>query len=272
MTMLDQNSIIPLYYQLKEILKEKIKGGSWREGKVPSERQLMEIYQVSRATARSALSVLMVEGLIYKKQGVGTFVSKSKVTQKLIGELNFNQLAKRKGFTPGAKVIYAALDNVVPNRISEILRLNELQSMFKIVRVRLVNEQPLIIESLYIPQHYCPNLLVQDVEKVGAVLHYLQNDCSVSLTHSTLDIESVLTNEFQAQYLGSKAGMPALSLERVIYSEDNAVMFQKRIMRGDSGKFSFTLGENLVNEDEFILGLEFKNSPHSDNEMDHIEE
>ena len=61
-------SVIPLYYQLKEILKEQIKDGSWKEGqKVPSERELMEMYNISRATTRKALDDLMIEGLIEKK-------------------------------------------------------------------------------------------------------------------------------------------------------------------------------------------------------------
>src|SRR5699024_6203885 len=108
--MLDSNSVVPLYYQLKEILKEEIRKGSLAEGhRVPSERELMEMYKVSRATARRSLDELMVEGLIFRRQGIGTFVSKSKVVQNLIGEISFNQQIIKQGLTPKSTVIHAEL-------------------------------------------------------------------------------------------------------------------------------------------------------------------
>lgn len=255
--MLDEKSVIPLYYQLKEILKEKIKDGSWEEGlKVPSERELMETYNVSRATVRQALNELMAEGLIYRKQGIGTFVSESKIEQNLIGELSFNEQALRQGLSPGSKVVYANTVRMIPNRIKRIFQLKNSEKIHKIIRVRLVNENPLILETLYIPYRYAPEILKQDLENM-AVFKYLEKECELEFTHSILDIEPIATTEFEANYLEIEAGAPALSLERVIYSDKNAVAIQKRIMRGDRGKFSFTLGENSQKDKGYFVGLEF---------------
>lgn len=255
--MLSENSVIPLYYQLKEILKEKIKEGSWEEDlKVPSERELMEAYKVSRATVRKSLSELMMEGLIHRKQGVGTFVSKSKIIQNLIGELSFNQQALRQGLSPSSKVVYATTESVFPKRINEIFQLEELDEIHKILRVRLVNGNPLILETLHIPYKYAPQILKENLEEV-AVFEYLEKDCKFNFTHSTLDIEPIAINEFESNYLEVAIGQPALSLERVIYSDEKVVAIQKRIMRGDKGKFSFTLGESPQKKTEYLVGLEF---------------
>lgn len=255
--MLDENNVIPLYHQLQELLKEKIKGEHWKEGsKVPSERELMEIYQVSRATVSKALSELIGEGLIYRKQGVGTFVSKSKIVQDLIGELSFNKQAVRKGLSPSSKIVYAASEKFFSKRINDIFQLEELETIHKIIRVRLVNGDPLILETLHIPYMYAPGMLEQDLENI-AVFEYLEKDCEFTFTHSTLDIEPIAINEFESKYLGVDMGKPALSLERVIYSDTRVIAIQKRIMRGDRGKFSLTLGENPENKTEYLAGLEF---------------
>jgi GntR family transcriptional regulator len=259
--MLEENSIIPLYYQLKELIKEKIKGGSWAEGyKVPSERELMEVYHVSRATVRKALSELITEGFIYRKQGVGTFVAKSKIEQNLIGELSFNQQARIHGLNPSSKIVYAALEPHLANRIFAIFQLEENTKVHKIIRVRLVNNHPLILETLYIPQQYSSDILSHNLEDI-AVFTYLNE--KFNFTHSTLEIEPVAMNEFEAKYLQTEIARPALSLERIVYSEEQVIAIQKRIMRGDRGKFSFTLRESSQKKEEFSVGLEFSQQTES---------
>jgi GntR family transcriptional regulator len=254
--MLNENDVIPLYYQLKEKLKEKIKEGSWKENqKVPSERELMDIFKISRATARKALAELMIEGLIVRRQGIGTFVAKSKVLQNLIGELSFAQQAIKQGLVPRSKVVYADLESSIPR----VLEINKHQKVFKIIRVRFANDDPLILETLYIPQNIAPDILKQDLESI-AIFQYLESDCRMKFTYSTLDIEPTLINEFEANYLKIERGKPALSLERTIYSEGSACIIQKRIMRGDRGKFFFTLGEGPKGS-EYLLSLKFDKLP-----------
>ena len=78
--MLNQNSTIPLYEQVKEAIKLKIEQKEWKENtRVPSETELMKIYEVSRVTVRNALALLVDEGYLEKKQGIGTFVSKPRI-------------------------------------------------------------------------------------------------------------------------------------------------------------------------------------------------
>ncbi|MFC4023513.1 GntR family transcriptional regulator [Oceanobacillus longus] len=255
--MLDEYSVIPLYHQLKEIIREKIKGGYWKEQyKVPPERELMETYNVSRSTIRKALDELITEGLIYRKQGVGTFVSKSKIVHDLIGEISFNQQVMKKGLTPSSKVIYADVDRTSSKRIREIFQLIDSEEIYKIIRVRLVNDNPFILETIHIPYKYAPKILEQNLASI-AFFDYLERELKFNFTHSTLDIEPIAINEFESNYLEVEIRNPALSLERVIYSGESAITIQRRIMRGDKGKFSFTLGENAEDRGNYISGLEF---------------
>src|SRR5699024_7880819 len=92
---------IPLYHQLKEILKEKIESGEWQTGdKIPSENELRQQYDVSRNTAIKALDDLMKDGLLKRVQGRGTFVSRPKFEQPLSGFYSFSRVMKSKGMNP----------------------------------------------------------------------------------------------------------------------------------------------------------------------------
>src|SRR4030042_1454820 len=75
------NRSSPLYYQLENILRSKIEGGEVLPShKLPTEQELSREYKISRATVRQALAALVSEGLLFRKQGKGTFVTE-KATQ-----------------------------------------------------------------------------------------------------------------------------------------------------------------------------------------------
>lgn len=74
---LNKNSSIPLYYQVKEVIKEKIKCGEWKnDEKIPNELELVNQFSVSRSTVRQAILELVAEGLLIRRKGRGTFVKK----------------------------------------------------------------------------------------------------------------------------------------------------------------------------------------------------
>src|SRR5260370_29349912 len=100
-----KNSPLPRYYQLKEIMRERVRSGEWKPGDlIPSERELGEKYGISRMTARQALTDLGNEGLFYREQGRGTFVSQRKITQQLIHLTRFSDDIRARGQHPGEKV------------------------------------------------------------------------------------------------------------------------------------------------------------------------
>jgi DNA-binding transcriptional regulator YhcF (GntR family)/methanogenic corrinoid protein MtbC1 len=73
---LDKQHPVPIYLQLKELLRNQIEQGVYRSHqKLPSERDLCQLHDLSRMTARRALQELIDEGLVYTRVGKGTFVS-----------------------------------------------------------------------------------------------------------------------------------------------------------------------------------------------------
>ena len=94
--MIDKNSPIPAYYQIKQIILEKINNSEWKVGQcIASERELSEAYGVSRMTVRQALGELVQEGILLREKGKGTFVCEPKVTQKDM--MSFSEIISKSG-------------------------------------------------------------------------------------------------------------------------------------------------------------------------------
>src|SRR5450432_2399049 len=146
---------VPRYYQLKEIMRERIGTGEWKPGDlIPSERELSEQYGISRMTARQAITELVNEGLFYREQGKGTFVSRHKITQQLIHLTGFTEDISARGQRPGTKVISAAM-HVADEVIAEKLHINPGTPIFRLQRLRLADEEPLAIELSQITFKNC---------------------------------------------------------------------------------------------------------------------
>ena len=138
-----KNSPLPRYYQLKEIMRERIRLGEWKPGDlIPSERELGETYGISRMTARQAITDLVNEGLFYREQGKGTFVSQHKITQQLIQLTGFTEDIRARGQRPGTKVLSAEMFPA-DEATAERLRISQGMLIFRLRRLRLADDEPL---------------------------------------------------------------------------------------------------------------------------------
>src|SRR5699024_12796756 len=81
--LLNHETFEPLYHQLKNIIRGKIETGEWEPGdKISSENDLRNEYKISRNTVQKAVDELVQDGVLERKQGKGTFVSRPKIEQR----------------------------------------------------------------------------------------------------------------------------------------------------------------------------------------------
>ena len=147
MELISRNSKIPLYYQLYEILLSRIKDGTWQpEDMLPSEAELVEQYDLSRATVRQAFDMLVNQGWIYRRRGQGTFVSRPTIEQNLSRIVSFWEDMKQRGLKPGTKVISR---EIIPasEDIARELQVAPGEDLALIVRLRLADGEPMSLES-----------------------------------------------------------------------------------------------------------------------------
>ena len=105
MIAINRKSKIPYYQQLYEILRQKIIRQEWKPGDlIPGESELMDTYQVSRNTVRDVMDMLVNEGLIYRKQGKGSFIAEPSLEQMLIRIVSFTEDMRQRGIRPSSRV------------------------------------------------------------------------------------------------------------------------------------------------------------------------
>ncbi|AEE95389.1 GntR family transcriptional regulator [Mahella australiensis] len=239
-TVLDERSPMSLYYQLKTILADKIHSGQWKvNDRIPTERELCDAYGVSRATVRLALGELENEGLLYRKQGKGTFVAAPKIEQLLSGFYSFTDEMKKQGYNPSTRIISFRKGKAL-DEIAQFLDLPEGADIFIIRRLRLADEQPVILEVSYVPYEICPTLTERDV-KEHALYDLFRERYNVFPSKAQESFEAVLADAKEADYLGIPHGSPVLRLERITYAFDRPVEYNVGLIRGDRYKYKVIL-------------------------------
>jgi len=160
---IDQQSKIPLYYQLKEKLKKKILKGEFKEGDLlPSEREFSELYDISSTTIRRALNDLVHENFLERKAGKGTFVRMGKVKRDLRKVLGFTQNMKEMGLVPSTKVLHKKVASANAFAM-ERMGLKKSDKVVKLERLRLANDVPMMLETRYIRTDLCPGIQKEDL-------------------------------------------------------------------------------------------------------------
>jgi GntR family transcriptional regulator len=152
MPTLERSNPLPLYYQLKEVLKQQIRAGHLApHTAIPSEPELVAQYHVSRATVRQALTELVHEGLLYRQHGRGTFVCEPRVQQQTISELtSFSEEVRRRGLRPGGMLFVSELVRGSQS-VRDQLRLTDEEQVIRLERLRTANDQPISYEIDYLP-------------------------------------------------------------------------------------------------------------------------
>ena len=106
MSSINPNNILPRYYQLVNIIRQKIESGELQpHDSIPSERQLEQLYGVSRTTIRKAISLLTRQGLVYQLHGKGTYVSPRKLQKGLVELTSFSEDMVNRGLVPGQRIL-----------------------------------------------------------------------------------------------------------------------------------------------------------------------
>lgn len=160
---LDSNSIVPLYQQLKELIVSEIKNGNWKPNeKIMTEVEMAETFNISRITIRNAISELVEEGYLIKKQGKGTFVAPVKVTEHFQSSSSFTLNCIIHGLVPDSKILKKEVLPASQRDVNELF-VSPNDSIVFIERLRYANNEPVLLEQIFLPIQYRA-LLNEDLE------------------------------------------------------------------------------------------------------------
>jgi GntR family transcriptional regulator len=253
--MLNKNHPVPLYYQLATRLRESIQSGQLQPGeKLASERELSEQYGISRMTVRQAISYLVSDGALVVRQGIGTFVADPKLLHNTLHLLGFTEDMMRQGAAVSSSVLAQEIIKPPPY-VTAGLELGLDEETVKIVRLRLGNELPLLLETSYLPARLCPGLEKTDLA-THSLYAVLAQNYGLLLEATRQTIEATIANDYEADLFGLEPGAPMMLLEGVTYAQMNQpVEYVKAVYRGDRFKFEF-VGQRQGASEETPSGIQ----------------
>lgn len=235
---MDKSNKIPLYLQLVEELISKIENNDYQENdKLPSERELCEMYDLSRITVRNALQELERDGYIYKLHGKGTFVSSKTYKQNLVKLYSFTEEMEKIGKEPKTKVLSFRTIKA-DKRYANRLDINAGDEMYEIKRLRSADDEPLMYETSYLPAKKFPDLKKEDLEQ-KPMYQIFSDRYGVTVTKAVEQFSATNLREDEAQHLNYDISRPAMLIKRYAYYNDEIIEYTVSVISGQ--KFNYTV-------------------------------
>ncbi len=221
----DRSSPIPLYYQIKEIIKDYIDEMELKpHDMLPPEENLAKMFGVSRMTVRQAMKELQIEGVIYRIKGKGTFVAERGMVSNLTELKGFSEEIESLGKTHRSVVLHNGLVDPPPEVI-EVFELPRGRKALLLKRIRFEDDIPRALEEAFLNIMAYPELVEishRDMER-ESLYRILRGELRIVPTTARESLEIVLADLELARILGMKRGQCVLKRLRITSSQDDTV-------------------------------------------------
>lgn len=207
---------------------------------LPSESDLGELFGVSRITVRRALGTLENEGLIYRRQGLGSFAAPPTLPQGLVRLTDFAQDMERAGLAATSRLLLHATTGAPP-AAAAALEIPEGTSVVRLDRLRLGNGSPVALDRTWLPHYYAQLLEGRDLAH-ETIYQVLEREYEIPIVRARYRIEAAAAGEEEARVLEVPEGAALLLLERISYTaHDRPIYYQRRYYRADRVAFDLEL-------------------------------
>ena len=245
-TPLNHKESTPLYKQLLDVVRHQIEEGKIKPNQpIPSERSLCKDYRISRITVRQSISELINEGLLYKKQGKGTFVSPKKVNQGLVRFVNFARTVLELGLKPTTKILR---NEVLPAdvQIAKILDIPLTSQILKLSLLGMGDYEPFVFYESYFPLALGKKISIEATRREKKQLPFSTYDLygkatGVSPRFVVQTFEAMAADDRLAFTMKVKKGAPIFMITSIFQTADyRPLEFRTALYRGDRYKFHMT--------------------------------
>jgi GntR family transcriptional regulator len=228
---------VPLHHQVYLDLRGAIDDGTWRPGdRLPPERELAGRYGCSLITVRRALSELAHEQRIERTRGRGTYVLQPRIERDLDEPRSFTEEMLLRGMTPQTRLI-GARPQSAGEAVASALRLELGSPTLYLERLRLADDEPLLLEQVHLPAERYPGLLASDLEG-GSLYDLLAARYGTRVARAREALEPILLPAREARLLGGPARAAALLIEGTAYGSDGTpIEFSRTFVRGDRTRY-----------------------------------
>ena len=237
MPRLNKQSPLPLYQQLAQYLRAQIRQGTYALGaQLPTERDLMQRYEVSRNTVRQALDQLAREGLLERDQGRGTFVSNTRLKLGMLRLTSFTEDMQERNMRPSSRTLTRRIE-IPPPEIGKLLQLLPGETALYLERLRFADEIPMALNSSYFNLDLFPALADENLED-SSIYSIIENQYHLPLVRAEQTIRAALATKAEADLLGIHHHSPLLIVEGIVFGQDDRpVEYLRSVYRSDRYEF-----------------------------------
>lgn len=213
------------YYQDIAIdLRKKIIDGIYpKETRLPNQTELAKTYRTSRVTIQKALKSLQIEGLIESRQGSGSFVKGPESVYDYDASI-YGGMTKKLGHLGqlDSKVISFSV-SFPTEKEQEKLRISKNDPIYDIIRLRMLDGEPLALEYTIMPVLLIPGITEEILKK--SVYQYIQETLHLDFGQSHRRIKADKPDQYDIEYLDCQSDDPVLEIEQTVYL-DNDIPFE----------------------------------------------
>lgn len=201
----------PKHEMLRAELLSLIEQGPAPHEPLPSERELMQRYNVSRMTVRRAMERLAQEGRVYRVQGAGTFVADPATISKSLHLTSFSEDIRSRRMVPGSRLLVKERTEA-DLACARDLFLAPGTPVVHLERLRLADDEPMCLENVWLPESLVPGLL--DSGDPQSLYDWLER-AGAAPVRADQTIRATVLDAAQAELLGVPPHFPALQVERI---------------------------------------------------------
>lgn len=239
---LDKSVPVPLYFQLKSLLLEEIKNNEYPvDSMIPTEKEISEMFQISRTTVRQAITELVQAGWLYRIKSKGTFVARVKIKQDFIKRLEpFNEQIQRTGRVPSTQLLaFEVVD--MPKQVADVFGAAGSVKAVYLNRRRCADGEPIVTVETYLPYDACSFILEHDMAQ-ESMYHVLAARERTRICRVNRILEAVAANVRDVELLNMVRGKPVHLFKTIGYnSENEPIEYSIARYRGDRNKFEIDL-------------------------------
>jgi GntR family transcriptional regulator len=240
MTPFSSDVRLPLYQRLRDQLAEQIANNRWRPGEaIPTEAALSSEYCLSTGTVRKAIDMLVADNILERQQGRGTFIRRPQFQSSLFRFFRF-QTAAGERQVPESRIL-SMEPMAAPAAVAQMLGLPPGSPVIRMVRLRLLDAQPVLAEEIWLSRIQFHALLEIDMDQQGPLLYPIYEEfCGQVVAYAEETLTADAVDDVNARLLQIPVNSPVVVIERLARNYAGQPLEWRR-SRGHASHFRYSV-------------------------------